>query len=286
MPTIYHQGEFLPGDRPIFTAQNRGFKYGDGLFESMAMFGHRIPLLSSHLARLRKGMELLSMEANDQLNGAQLTQIAQQLAKRNGINAGNAYIRLCVYRLGDGKYKPISNKVGVLVEASHLPNNRFELNAQGLSIGIFEQIRCPAGYDLTAFKTFNKLQSVLAASYAHRHGWDECLLLNQHAYLAEAASSNVFLVENGSIITPHMASGGLQGVMHRQVTAAARKWKISLRQRKRVTLSQALAADEIWLTNAVKGIQWVKNFQNREDYKNELARQFLAWINEDLKLFS
>lgn len=272
---ILFNDQFYEGDAPLLQAQNRGFKFGDGLFESMRMCGGKLKFPELHADRLHAGMKTLKMDGYTLLDEYFLKQKATELAKKNKIN-GNARLRLTIYRNGEGLYTPQSNKVGYLLEASALPNAEYELNAKGLIIDVYDEIPKPIN-KLSNYKTTNALLYVMAGLYQKRYSLDEALLLNQNGFLCESTSSNVFVVYQGQIYTPALSEGCVAGVMRNVVMKLAKQHQLPLIEAQ-INPQILNEAEEVFVTNAVSGIRWVMGY-GRKRYFNEVAKALSAKLN-------
>lgn len=272
---ILFNDQFYESDAPLLQAQNRGFKFGDGLFESMRMCNGKLKFPELHADRLHAGMKALKMDGYTLLDDYFLKQKAAELAKKNKIN-GNARLRLTIYRNGEGLYTPQSNKVGYLLEASALPNAEYELNTKGLIIDVYDEIPKPIN-KLSNYKTTNALLYVMAGLYQKRHSLDEALLLNQNGFLCESTSSNVFVVYQGQIYTPALSEGCVAGVMRNVVMKLAKQHQLPLIEAQ-INPQILNEAEEVFVTNAVSGIRWVMGY-GRKRYFNEVAKALSAKLN-------
>lgn len=272
---ILFNDQFYESDAPLLQAQNRGFKFGDGLFESMRMCGGKLKFPELHADRLHAGMKTLKMDGYTLLDEYLLKQKATELVKKNKIN-GNARLRLTIYRNGEGLYTPQSNKVGYLLEASALPNAEYELNAKGLIIDVYDEIPKPIN-KLSNYKTTNALLYVMAGLYQKRYSLDEALLLNQNGFLCESTSSNVFVVYQGQIYTPALSEGCVAGVMRNVVMKLAKQHQLPLIEAQ-INPQILNEAEEVFVTNAVSGIRWVMGY-GRKRYFNEVAKALSAKLN-------
>lgn len=272
---ILFNDQFYESDAPLLQAQNRGFKFGDGLFESMRMCGGKLKFPELHADRLHAGMKTLKMDGYTLLDEYFLKQKATELVKKNKIN-GNARLRLTIYRNGEGLYTPQSNKVGYLLEASALPNAEYELNAKGLIIDVYDEIPKPIN-KLSNYKTTNALLYVMAGLYQKRYSLDEALLLNQNGFLCESTSSNVFVVYQGQIYTPALSEGCVAGVMRNVVMKLAKQHQLPLIEAQ-INPQILNEAEEVFVTNAVSGIRWVMGY-GRKRYFNEVAKALSAKLN-------
>lgn len=280
MQYIFFNNKYIPANNKGFTLNNRAFKYGDGIFESMRMVDGKIPLLPYHCLRLLDGLKALSIETNLPLNTKFIGATAYNLAKKNSLPLLNARIKLTVFRAGEGYYSPQTNNCELLIEATELPNACFTLNNTGLSIGVYTSNFKPANMPLSNFKTTNCLLFVLASIYQQQNNLNQCLLVNQFGRIAEATTSNIFVVANNKIITPALNEGGVNGVMKQYLIAFLQQQGFQVHQ-SYLKIEDLKSANEIWLTNAVQGIQWVKNFENNF-YSNTLACEISHKINQQL----
>lgn len=272
---ILFNDQFYESDAPLLQAQNRGFKFGDGLFESMRMCNGKLKFPELHVDRLHAGMKMLKMDGYTLLDDYFLKQKAAELAKKNKIN-GNARLRLTIYRNGEGLYTPQSNKVGYLLEVSALPNAEYELNAKGLIIDVYDEIPKPIN-KLSNYKTTNALLYVMAGLYQKRYNLDEALLLNQNGFLCESTSSNVFVVYQGQIYTPALSEGCVAGVMRSVVMKLAKQHQLPLIEAQ-INPQILNEAEEVFVTNAVGGIRWVMGY-GRKRYFNEVAKALSSKLN-------
>jgi branched-chain amino acid aminotransferase len=247
---VCFNGNFLPATVPVLYADNRGFKYGDGLFETMKVYRGNLLLGALHFERLFVSLQLLGIEpAADFTQAALLTNILQ-LCQKNGCEA-SARIRLAVYR-GE------ENKAGYLAEAFTLPEETNEWNASGLSIALFPFARKSMDA-YSNIKSANFLHYVLAANYAKESKVDDAIVLNASNYLCDSSKATIFLIKDGEVITPALHQGCINGIMRRVVNEEVKKLGYVLRQQE-VSEKDLIAADEVFLTNAIQIIRWVKSY--------------------------
>src|SRR5215217_690993 len=201
---INFNGEILPADAKVLSVANRGFKYGDGLFESMRMLKGQLKFAEQHADRLHKGMKALKMDGYSQLDAWFLKEKAEQLASVNKIKHGR--LRLTVYRDADGLYTPSQNKTGYVLEIQPADEPRYFLNSKGLIVDVFNEVTKPTNF-LSNIKTCNSLVYVLAGIHKSQNNLDDVLLLNQNGFLCEASSSNVFVYYQNHLYTPALSEG-------------------------------------------------------------------------------
>ena len=272
---INYNGELFPSEHPVMTISNRSFKYGDGLFESMRYIKGDLKFADLHVDRLRKGMKTLKMDGHSQVDSYFIREKTEELIRRNKIGP-NARVRFTAFRDADGFYNPSGNKMGYALEVSKLADSVYTSNARGLIIDVFDEIPKPVNI-LSNLKTNNSLVYVMAGVFKNQHSLDEALILNQNGFLCESMSSNVFVVFEKQVYTPSLSEGCIAGVMRNVVMRLAKEnnLKITEAQINPEILNQA---DEVFLTNASSGIQWVMGY-NSKRYFNETSKFLLAKLN-------
>ena len=269
-------GSILPSDHPIFEAHNRGFRYGDGLFESMRFLKGKLKFPEMHIDRIQKGMKLLKFDNYSLIDTWFIREKTEELIRRNKVGA-DARIRLTIFRDSGGFYTPDSNKFAYLLELHKLDDSQYVLNKKGLIIDVYDKVPKPVNI-LSNSKTSNALIYVLAGIYKNQNALDEVLILNQNGFLCESVSSNVFVVYDRKLYTPALNEGCIAGVMRQVVMRLAKENNIELVEAQ-INPDILNEADEVFLTNAAKGIQWVMGY-NHKRYFNEVSR----FLNDKLNL--
>ncbi|MFC3562578.1 aminotransferase class IV [Pedobacter jamesrossensis] len=267
--------EFHAVDAPVLTASNRGFKFGDGLFESMRLMNGKLQFADLHADRLLAGMKALKMEGYALMDDYFLRQKVAELAKRNKWN-GNARLRLSVYREGAGVYTPEINKAGYVLEGIPLKTNQYELNTKGLIIDVFDEMTKSVN-KLANFKTANALLYVMAGIFKSQNRLDEAMILNQHGFLCESISANVFVVYKNQIYTPALTEGCVSGVMRTAIMQLAKMNDMELIEAQ-INPEILKEAEEVFITNATQGIQWVMGY-GRKRYFNEVSKFLIEKLN-------
>jgi branched-subunit amino acid aminotransferase/4-amino-4-deoxychorismate lyase len=268
--------EFFAVDEAVLKASNRGFKFGDGLFESMRMSNGKLQFAAQHADRLRAGMKALKMEGYALMDDYFLKQKTTELLKKNRMT-GNARFRLSVYRDGEGLYTPQINKVGYVLEVAPLDGATYEFNKKGLIIDVYDEIAKPIN-KLSNFKTSNSLVYVMAGLFKKQHRLDEALLLNQNGFLCESISSNVFVVYQKQIYTPALSEGCVAGVMRTIILQLSKTYQLPLIEAQ-INPEILNEAEEVFITNATGGIRWVMGY-GKKRYFNEVAKMLSVKLNE------
>lgn len=268
---ISFNGNIIPALQPVLRADNRGYRFGDGLFETMKWQKKKIHFFDLHWDRLHAGLQLLGFTIPPAFNPTNIINQVNDLADRN-ILGDTARIRLSCSR-GNGMLNPIPNlpeELIYIIECFPTPRDVNYLNEEGIITGIFEPAR-KAPDAFSHLKSSNFLAYRMAAIHAFNMKWDNAIILNSHDRIADATSTNVFLVSGNTLITPPLSEGPVAGVMRRHLleNLPLAMPHLSIVEQP-VTVDMLKDASEIFLTNSLTGIRWVKSFAGKS-YTNTLA---------------
>ncbi|MEI9810285.1 MAG: aminotransferase class IV [Bacteroidota bacterium] len=253
-------GKIQPASQPALPADNRGYRYGDGLFETMKLIGGKIILEKYHFERLFSGLKLLKFQIPSLFTAAKLRKEILALCKKNDCTP-LARIRLSVSRGNGGLYDEIKG-LQYLVECWPLSETVNQLNKNGLDIDIYPdaQKSCDVFCNL---KSANYLPYVMAAQYAKANKLNDCLVNNVKGHIADATIANIFLVKNNLVITPSLSEACVGGVMRKYLLEKLRSLSNFEVREGVVTKNDLETFDEVFLTNAMYGIRWVKSCRNK-----------------------
>jgi len=253
---INFNGKFLPSNTTVLTADNRSFRYGDGLFETIKVADGRILLEKYHFERLLAGVRLLQFEQSPLFTAEKLAGQILELCEMNG-HVALARVRLVVFRGNGGLYDPIDHFPNFIIQSWSLAPRSSELNEEGLVIDVFPHGRksCDAYANL---KSNNYLLYAMAALYARQNQLNDCLVLNSYDRIADSTIANLFYCKQGRIYTPPLTEGCVAGVMRRLLMETLPGAGLPVLE-KETTREDLESAEEIFLTNALKGIKWVRS---------------------------
>lgn len=276
---IAYNGDFIKKEKFSISFDNRAFMYGDSLFESILAFHGKLPFFESHISRLLSGIKLLNYLKPYDFNHNKLESIIKKLLLKNKIFK-TARVRIQVYRNPGGLYTPIDNNFNYIITTEKMPDDYFGINEKGYDAGVYTEIKKPCN-QLSALKTGNSLLYILASEYKKQKMLDEVLLLNTKECVVEASSSNIFVVKNSKVYTPPLSEGCVDGIMRKTIIKTARKNGIVV-QELPLRIKDVMNSDEIFLTNAVKGIQWVVALYEKR-YFNKTAKKISLLLSELIK---
>lgn len=257
---VWINKKFVGIDNARISIFDRGYLYGDGVFETMRSYAGRIFRLDEHLDRLFKALKI--MRISPPYGKQALEKIIYKCLEVNGIKSG--YIRLEITR-GEGRFgisyqddfKP--NMVIVAKPFGEYPDWMYSRGIKAKVVAVRQNEYSP----VSTIKSLNFLQFILARLYAKEDGYDEAILLNTKGNVAEAATSNIFLVKRESLVTPSIDSGILPGVTRRVIIEIAKKLKVGVRERT-VSPRELKSADEIFLTNSLVEVMPVMGVNGRK----------------------
>ena len=263
---LSYNGCFLEDDTPLISANSRAFRYGDGLFETMKLADGKILFPDYHMERLFKGLELLGFDLPSYFTASSVIKQVTDLCHKN--NYPVARVRLTIFRGDGGVFDPENHSPNCIIQSWPLSKPGFELNENGLVIGIYEDAQ--KSPDIFAnLKTNNYLPYLLAGLETKKQRWNEALILNTRAEICDATTANIFIVKEGIVYTPALTGGCIAGTIRRFLLERMPAAGFDAREAT-LTVNDINEADEIFLTNAIHGIRWVQRCGNTE-YGNQFT---------------
>ena len=259
--TVFLNGQFVPEAAATVSVFDRSFLYGDGLFETMRVSNGKSFRWTQHIERLERGAAFLGIEIPFKREA--LVNFAAELIARNQMP--ESLLRLTLSRgVGVRGYSPKGADKPTLVMTLHAMGAPISRSASSdpadQEIGAplhwrahTASFRLPSGEALAQFKTCNKLAQILARAQAEAAGADEALLLNTDGFVVEAASSNLFWIERGTVCTPPLASGILAGVTREVVHELCAKLTLPYRE-STIRPAELAKADAAFLSLSSHGI--------------------------------
>ena len=255
---------------------NRGFIYADGFFETVRISNGIPQNIDLHWNRITASLAAHRIQNQQYLTAQILFDALRNLCIRNGINKGGR-VRITFFRDGGGRYRPESNGVAWLATSESLPDNEWSSAGNGLRIDVFDDMKKLVG-PLSNFKNLNSGLYIQAALWAAENELDDALIQNHQSNIIESSHSNLFLVSNRVLFTPGLDSGPVGGVMRASVINAALSNGFKVYECN-ITPKEMLEADEIFLTNTIRGIQWVASYKTKR-YFHETAKKLTNIMND------
>ena len=256
---------------------NRGFLYGDSVFESIRIVNNKIIFWEDHYMRLMSSMRIIRIEIPQSYTPDFFKlQITNTISKVNSSFTGR--VRLTIFREGGGYYTPELSSPSFIVNCSVIDSKEFYLKDSEFKVDLFKDYYIQNDL-LSNLKTNNKLINVLAGIYANENNLDNCILLNNKKNVTEFLNGNLFIVRGNKIITPNLDSGCLKGVMRKKIIEYVKLLPEFSIEETVISPFDLLSANEIWLTNSISGIINVTNYRNKS-FSNDIAKIFIDFLNK------
>jgi len=268
----------IENNGPVIKARNRAYLYGDGVFESIRIIDGKLINLENHINRMFEGAQAIMMNIPKYYNKSFFEKRINELIVKSNIKEGGR-CRLSLDRINGGTYFPESNEIEFFIEVYPINDNKFILNSKGLEIDLFMDYQKTIT-SLSNFKTKNGLIYILGAITAQKKGLDDLLIMNNKGSIIESTNSNLFIVSNGVLYTPSLKDGCLAGTMRMQIINLAISNGIKVYECN-IMSQNLLVADEIFLTNSIKGITWVSGYKTKR-YFNNTSKKLINSLNEIL----
>ncbi len=248
------------------TINNRGFKYGDAVFETLKSKKYNIYFIEDHYFRLMSSMRMLRMDIPDFFTFEYFKDEIIKTIKANNFD-NLTRIRFTVYRKDGGFYLPKSKEIDFIIEVENLLINEL----QTYKIELYKDFPVLAGM-LSNIKTNNRIINVLASVYADENEYDNCILLNENKNIIEAINANLFLVIGNIIKTPTLSEGCINGIIRKKIIEMLIKDDSFKLIETKITAIELLQADEVFLTNSIIDIQSVTNYRKKK-YNTTVGKQ-------------
>lgn len=269
MNSFNFNGKIFSEGISIVGADNRGLRYGDGLFETIKMKKGQLIQDDEHFARLWNGMKVLQFDIPKQFTPDKLQEEIAILVKKNG-HENAARVRLNVFRGNGGLYDAKNYFPNYIIQSWALPEGNGEWNSNGLIAGVYEEVKKSCDI-LSNLKHNNYLPYILAALKAKKEKWNDAILLNTYGRICDTTIANIFLIQDGVIYTPALTEGCVAGVMRKKIIQELIKFQFKLTE-KEITRDDLLNADEIFFTNSIYNLRWVQRIGDKE-FSNVISRK-------------
>jgi len=258
---VFLNGKFVPRSRALVSIFDHGFLYGDGVYETIRVFGGRPFLLEDHFIRLAQSAQAIRLKIPCSFR--QIEEAIRQLIKRN--REKNCSIRLTLTR-GPGPYgfdpRPCRHPTLAIV-SNPFPGYPADFYRKGIKAAVVEIRRNHPRCLPPTVKSTSCLNGILAKIESLELGAQEGIFLTLDGRLAEGTVSNVFLVKNGKLLTPSLGSNFLPGVTRVYVCAMARRLGLRVLE-KDLRFNDLKTADEVFLTSTLMNIMPVTRIVWRE----------------------
>ena len=254
---VNFNGELLFEEHVSLSINNRGFLYGDSVFETMKVSKNKVVFAEDHYFRLMASMRMLRMKIPMEFT---LEFMEEEILKTVKVQdeSENYRVRLSVFRNEGGYYTPEQNTIGYLIKAETLDLKEKE----EYKIDVFKDFYVYSGL-LSTVKTNNKILNTLASIFAKENELDNCVLVNENKNVVEVANGNLFIVKGNTIKTPPLTDGCLKGVVRKKLIEILEKNADYTLVEESFSPFEIQKADEVFITNSIVGIQPVTQYKKK-----------------------
>jgi branched-chain amino acid aminotransferase len=267
---VNYNGDLVAFDDVIITPNNRAYKYGDSVFETIKIINGKLVFWEDHYFRLMASMRMLRMRIPMNFTLEFLEEEILKIVSTKSEN--NLRVRLCITRKDGGFYTPTTNEIDYLIDSSEI---KF-ITKDKYTLDLFKDFYVYSGY-LSTIKTNNKLINTLASIFAKENELDNCILLNERKGIVEATNASLFLIKGTLIKTPLLSEGCLKGIAREKVINIIKSSSDYDIEEAVISPFEIQKADELFITNSIIGIQPVTNYRKKvfsTDISKKLAVSF------------
>jgi len=266
----------------IISTTNRGFNYGDALFETIKVSHGKILFWEDHYFRLMASMRILRMEIPMNFTMEFLEKQILEVVRHKDLINKIVRVKLFVNRKDGGLYFPESNNVDFIISSEPLESDFYLLNDTEYVVDLFKDFFVAPSL-LSTLKTNNKVLHVVGSIYAKENNLQNCLLLNTSKQVVEALNGNIFLVKDNVIKSPPLEDGCLKGIMRKQIIEIIQSIPEYTFEEISISPFELQKADEIFITNVIVGIQPITNYRKKR-FKSEVSKGLLQKLNVKIRL--
>ncbi len=275
-------GNILQQTDASLSINNRGFNYGDAVFETIKVSHSKILFWEDHYFRLMASMRIIRMEIPMSFTLEFLENEILKLIETSNQSQKTVRVKLVVFRDSDGLYTPITNDVSYLITTKELNADFYQLDDVSYRVDLYKDHYLSPSL-LSTLKSNNRLINIIGGIYAKENILDNCLLLNTNKNVVEALNSNIFLVKEKLIKTPPLTDGCIKGVMRKQIMEIIKLMPEYIIEEKPISPFELQKADELFLTNVITGIQPITNYRKKQ-FSTSFSKNVLAKLNVKVRL--
>ncbi|WP_452220930.1 aminotransferase class IV [Lacinutrix salivirga] len=272
----------LTESNQVITYTNRGFNYGDAVFETIKVSHNKILFFEDHYFRLMASMRIMRMEIPMLFTMEFLEEQILQTLTSNALNNSSVRVKIIVFREEGGFYAPKNNSVNFVISTAKLQSDFYLLNEEHYQVDLFKDHYISPSL-LSTLKTNNKAINVVGSIYAEENDLQNCLLLNTNKNVVEALNGNIFLVKGNTIKTPPLGDGCLKGIMRTQIINLLEQIEDYTFIEDSISPFELQKADELFITNVVIGIQPITKYR-KKDFDTKVAKTLLQKLNVKIRL--
>jgi branched-chain amino acid aminotransferase len=265
-------------DSSLITIENnRGFLFGDAIFETIKVIDSQVLFAEDHYFRLMASMRICRMEIPMNFTLEYFEE--QILSLTNALQISDlARVRMSVYRNSNGFYLPETNEIEFVVVAQKLNVKKYVVSSDFYEVELYKDFYVSKNL-LSSLKTNNKMINVTGSIFAKENDYNNCILLNDDKNVVEVLNGNIFIKTGNSIITPPISDGCLNGIMRKKLIALIHKMEGFDCVEKSISPFDLQKSDELFITNVILGIQPITKYRKKE-FTTDFSIQLNQKLNE------
>lgn len=279
---ILMNGKIQSLDESGLSINNRGYAYGDSLFETIRVINSKIMFWEAHYFRLMSSMRILRMKIPMHFSPEYLEEKILEVITSNNQDKVSVRVKINVHRNEGGYYTPENNSIGYIISTKTLQHPFFILNEDKYEVELFKDHYVQSGM-LSTIKSNNKIVNILAGIYAEENEFDNCFLINEKKSVVEVTNGNIFLRKGNDVKTPPLSDGCLNGVIRKQLIELFTSSDDYTFKEESISPFELQKADEIFYTNAIQGIKSITKYRKKV-FSNDLAKHMLGKLNAKARL--
>lgn len=260
---------------------NRGFLFGDAVFETVKILDNKVLFAEEHYFRLMSSMRILRMEIPMNFTLDFFENILLSEAKKEQLE-NSARARITVFRKDGGLYLPKTNDIDYIISVSKIEKPLYSIEKMTYEVDIYKDFYVSKQL-LSTLKTTNKACHITGSIFADENGLDNCILLNEERNVTEVLNGNIFMLKDGVLSTPPTSEGCLNGIMRKQILTLAKTIKNIEVKEQLISPFDLQKADELFITNVIKGVQPITKYRKKE-FETGLAVSLLQKLNTKIRL--
>ena len=269
---INKNGQLISKENAVLNYDNRSFKYGDGVFDTLKVLNGKVVFLEDHYFRLMASMRMLRMEIPMEFTLELMENEILKLVENNKFN--DTRVRLTIFRKDGGAYVPKVNEIEYIIEASSL-NVVIE---DSYEVELFKDLYNYSGL-LSTIKTTSRTLNVIASIFAEENEYANCVLLNEKKQVVEAINGNIFIVVGNKIKTPALENGCIKGIIRQKIIDLIKENPAYEIEECEISPFELNKADEVFITNSIVDIQAVTKYR-KKTFKKEVSFEISKLLRE------
>ncbi len=251
-----YNGNIIEASDINLSIENRVFKFGDGIFETIKFQNGKLIFLEDHYFRLMASMRMLRMKIPMQFTLEFLEKEIKKITEHFSENI--LKVRLNVFRKDGGLYTPETNEIDYIIDVQEVTTSL----KQKYTIGLYKDFYNYSGI-LSTIKTTNRMLNTIASVFAKENELDNCILLNERKGVVEVTNGNIFVIKDYIIKTPSLTEGCIKGITRKKLIELLNKNPEYTLEETSISPFEIQKADEVFVTNAIIGVQPVTNYRKK-----------------------